>query len=137
MKGDGKFDVSRPGETSLDRKRLGALGEDVAAAHLKELGFSIIERNLRIRGGELDIVALEDDTLAVVEVKTRLSGEIFRPRDSVTRGKASQIRKLAQAYVQKNKKHGKRKVRFDVVEVIIDENTLASTEVTLLRRFFD
>ena len=53
------------------RRRLGQLGEQLAAEHLVRLGFEIVERNYRTRWGELDIVAFDGRTLAFCEVKTR------------------------------------------------------------------
>src|SRR5699024_11763469 len=52
---------------------LGRAGEDLAAAHLRACGWQIVERNLRLKQGELDIVALAHTTLVFVEVKTRRS----------------------------------------------------------------
>src|SRR5947209_15299859 len=53
------------------RRRLGQLGEQLAAEHLVRRGFRIMERNYRTRWGELDIVAFDGHTLAFCEVKTR------------------------------------------------------------------
>lgn len=120
----------------LDRNQLGALGEDIAAKYLARHSYKIIERNVRIARGELDILAWDGDTFASIEVKTRVSGEAFRPSDSVSWGKARQIRRLTSAYLQR-KKIGPCLVRFDVVEVIFDPETHSATEVKLLKRFFD
>ncbi len=56
------------------RHRLGRLGEDLAAAHLERLGYTVLARNHRTRHGELDIVATDGGTLVFVEVKTRRAG---------------------------------------------------------------
>ena len=53
------------------KARTGAEGEEAAAAHLRRLGWKILDRNWRSRHLELDIVAEERDTVVFVEVKTR------------------------------------------------------------------
>ncbi|MBI3282497.1 YraN family protein [Candidatus Curtissbacteria bacterium] len=57
----------------MSKTDLGKHGEDIAARYLLKHGYKIIDRNFRIRGGEIDIVAIEKNTLVVVEVKTRTS----------------------------------------------------------------
>lgn len=52
-------------------RRLGAQAEDLAAAHLERLGYRVVARNVTVRGGELDLVAVERDTLCFVEVRSR------------------------------------------------------------------
>ncbi|MDO8575746.1 MAG: YraN family protein [bacterium] len=55
------------------RKEVGAIGEKVAAEYLKRHGFSIVDRNVARKTGELDIIAQFEDTLHFVEVKTILA----------------------------------------------------------------
>ena len=57
------------------RKEVGAFGENVAAEYLKRHGFSIRDRNVARKTGELDIVAEKEDTLCFVEVKTMMVDE--------------------------------------------------------------
>lgn len=59
--------------SSKTRKEVGALGENVAAEYLRRHGFSIRDRNVARKTGELDIVAEHGDTLHFVEVKTILA----------------------------------------------------------------
>ena len=58
--------------SSKSRKEIGNLGENVAAEYLKRHGFSIRDRNVARKTGELDIIAEKEDTLCFVEVKTIL-----------------------------------------------------------------
>src|ERR1700735_1066162 len=53
------------------RQTLGRLGEELAAAHLERLGFSMLGRNERTRYGEIDLIAFDARTLVFAEVKTR------------------------------------------------------------------
>ncbi|WP_394214572.1 YraN family protein [Brachybacterium vulturis] len=95
---------------------LGRAGEDLAAAHLGACGWQIVERNLRLRHGELDIVALAHTTLVFVEVKTRRSFVTGVPQAAVTPDKLRRLRRLAGAYLmERSTPH--RDVRIDVVAV--------------------
>ena len=62
-------------QPNLHNKRLGRLGEDVAARYLVSRGYEIIARNWTCQAGEADIIARDDDILVFAEVKTRASTE--------------------------------------------------------------
>ena len=95
---------------------LGRSGEDLAAAHLEACGWQIVERNLRLRQGELDIVALAHTTLVFVEVKTRRSFVTGVPQAAVTPNKLRRLRRLAGEYLMEHSTPH-RDVRIDVVAV--------------------
>ena len=61
----------------------GKLGENLAYKFVQDLGYRILERNFRIRGGEIDIIAIDGETLVFVEVKTRSSDLFGTAEDSV------------------------------------------------------
>ena len=82
------------------RRRLGAFGERVAAAHLEAQGYRIVERNWRCREGEVDIVAATGDCLVFVEVRTRRGEERGSALESVGPVKGARLAALAQAYCQ-------------------------------------
>lgn len=79
---------------SRERRRLGAHGEEIAAAYLAEQGYRILARNWRIREGELDIVALDTGCIVAVEVKTRSGTGYGSPLEAITATKASRLRRL-------------------------------------------
>jgi putative endonuclease len=60
--------ASRP---NTGHRELGRLGEELAAAHLTRLGFSVLARNARTRHGEIDLIAFDGQVMVFVEVKTR------------------------------------------------------------------
>ncbi len=64
------------------RKEIGAIGENVAAEYLKRHGFSIRDRNIARKTGELDVVAEKEGTLSFVEVKTILTDEFPDEKES-------------------------------------------------------
>lgn len=66
-----------------------------------ENGYKILERNYRIRGGEIDIVAKEDGILVFVEVKTRYSHEYGLPKESIAFWKIKALLKTAKFFIQK------------------------------------
>ena len=82
----------------LDNKKLGKKGERLAEKLLERQGYEILERNFHTRFGEIDIVAIDDDTLTFVEVKTR-SGEKFgKPEEAVGQRKIQAITKAGQYF---------------------------------------
>ncbi|MFB7665649.1 YraN family protein [Kitasatospora sp. NPDC056138] len=78
---------------------LGRYGEEVAARWLTAGGLRILERNWRCAEGELDIVALDGDTLAVCEVKTRSEHGFQQPSEGIDRTKAERLRHLAERWL--------------------------------------
>jgi putative endonuclease len=106
------------------RRRLGALGERLAADHLAALGYEVLERNFRTRFGELDLVARSDRCLVFCEVKTRLAGDApgpFGPLVSVGPRKRMRVRRMAGQWLrERGGGRGAPEARFDVVGVTLD-----------------
>lgn len=82
------------------RKKLGQLGEDLAADHLERRGYIIRQRNYRCPVGEMDIVAEDRDCLVFVEVRTRRGKEYGSPEESITAAKQAKLMEVAQTYLQ-------------------------------------
>lgn len=101
----------RPGQR---RAALGRRGESIAADYLVRRRMRIVERNYLCRAGEIDLVALDGDTLVFVEVKLRRGG--FDPFEAVDRRKQAQITRAAFDYMRRRGLLG-RPARFDVVAV--------------------
>lgn len=100
----------------MDHKALGAAGETAAVQHLQAAGYRVLARNLRLPGGELDVVAEQGDTLVFIEVKTRRSQAFGGAAAAVDRRKQSRLILLAQRYLQRTGASD-RACRFDVVTV--------------------
>jgi putative endonuclease len=81
------------------RRRLGQWGENVAALHLESAGYALIERNWRCRGGEIDLVARDGETVVFVEVKTRRGRDFGAPEEALTPRKARKLMTLGEQYV--------------------------------------
>jgi putative endonuclease len=98
------------------RDALGQRGENVAARHLRDLGYKIIERNFRCEVGEVDIIARDGKTLVFVEVKTRTYDDPT-PEEQVGDIKRHQLTKAARFYLSR---YGTPQppARFDVVAIV-------------------
>lgn len=82
----------------MNKTDFGKHGEELAVQFLSKHGYKIIDRNFRIRGGEIDIVALQANTLVIVEVKTRTSHKFGLPEESITRYKLKFLERAAKFY---------------------------------------
>ena len=105
------------------KNSLGKIGEQLAAQYLSRLGYKIIEKNFRIRGGEIDIIALDGATLVYIEVKTRSSHKFGRPEEAVTSWKLKFLERAAKFY-RNNRKNLKlpELERIDVLAIDIMGN---------------
>ena len=101
------------------RVNLGKTGEDLACRELERLGYAILDRRVRFRSGEIDIVARDGQTLVFVEVKARETGAFGGGGEAVTMYKRRRIMQLAIEYVAR-RRLGDCGVRFDVVSVQLD-----------------
>jgi putative endonuclease len=106
------------------RRRLGALGESLAADHLAALGYEVLDRNFRTRFGELDLVARNSSFLVFCEVKTRMACKApgpFGPLASVGPRKRAQVRRMAGQWLhERGGRRGTDEARFDVIGVTVD-----------------
>jgi putative endonuclease len=101
------------------RRRLGQLGEQLAAEHLLRRGFEIVERNYRTRWGELDIVAYDGRTLAFCEVKSRrVAHDRSKAFDALHPPKRNQVRKMAASWlIERSQRPRADELRFDAIGV--------------------
>lgn len=99
------------------RQPAGARAERRAGRFLARRGFLLIATNYRCRLGELDLVGLDGDTLAVVEVRYRGPGSLAGPAESLTRTKQARIVAATRHFLMTHPAHGGRPVRFDLVAI--------------------
>jgi putative endonuclease len=102
----------------LHRQKLGKLGEDIAASFLTDKGYSLLDRNFKARYGEIDIVAMQGDTLVFVEVKTRLGDTYGQPQEAVTPRKLHEVIQTAQYYATLHSELPE-DIRIDVVAIVL------------------
>ena len=110
----------RVGMATMSRAELGALGEQLAVDHLTALGLRVIDRNWRCRYGELDVIAVDPTSRAVVfvEVKTRTTDLFGGVAEAVTPQKVRRLRRLAGLWLA-SQDGSWAQVRIDVVGVRI------------------
>ncbi len=95
----------------------GRAAEDAACRDLEGLGYRLLARNWRGRRGELDVVALDGETLALVEVRYRASADYGSAAESVTRRKRARWVRAARELLASEPALARRAARFDLVEV--------------------
>ncbi|AQT74636.1 MULTISPECIES: YraN family protein [Streptomyces] len=104
---------------SAARQAMGRYGEELAARRLTEAGMTVIARNWRCRGGEIDIVARDGDALVVCEVKTRRTGDFEHPMAAVRAAKADRLRRLAGRWLADHGGPPPGGVRIDLVGILL------------------
>lgn len=104
-------------EKKQNDRRVGTAYEEKACVFLKEQGLQILERNFRVRQGEIDIVAREGNTLVFAEVKYRKNPSSGLPEEAVTARKQKQISRVALFYLSFRHLPLTTSCRFDVVAI--------------------
>lgn len=99
----------------MSTRSIGNKAEDLACEYLMRLGFKILKRNFLVRGGEIDIIARDQDELVFVEVKARWSHKFGEPLESITFWKIKSLLKCAGFYIQNIKWDGT--YRFDCMSI--------------------
>ena len=102
-----------------EHNELGKEGEQLAVDFLIKNGYEIKERNWRFQKAEVDIIAQKNNTLVVVEVKTRSTDYFGNPQDFIKQQKINLLVKAIDEYVNTNDLHVE--VRFDVIGIIKNE----------------
>lgn len=106
----------------MSNKIKGKYGEDIAVKYLIKNGYKIVERNYHFsRYGEIDIIALDKDTLCFIEVKTRTTEKFGTGFEAVDRIKLSKIFKCTLSYLSSTKIPYKN-YRIDVISILLTGN---------------
>lgn len=95
----------------------GKVAEDYASQWLSKQKHKILSRNFRSHWGEIDLIALDDQTVCFIEVRYRKSSHFGSAAESVTIHKQQRIIKTAQAYLQQHQLYNNRPARFDVLSM--------------------
>lgn len=83
----------------MNTKQIGDFGEKAAEEYLEEMDYEILERNYRLKFGEIDIIAEKGGCIVFVEVKTRKNNFFGEPSEYVDRKKQSRVKKAAACYI--------------------------------------
>lgn len=103
----------------MNNRQVGDWGERIAAAFLAAAGCKILEKNYKVKTGEIDLIVEERKALVFVEVKTRSSTAFGFAAQAVDLRKQRKIYRTAQWYLQATQQE-QRPCRFDVIEVYKD-----------------
>lgn len=98
---------------------LGRRGERLAASYLQRRGWRIVERNWRFHNKEIDLVARRGRLVAFVEVKTRGTGALGHPLETITAAKRRDLAIAARGWITLRGRPGE-SYRFDAVAVVQD-----------------
>jgi len=122
----------------LNSSKVGQIGEELAARFLEKKGYRLVCANYKVpigrnqRGatvtGEIDLIALDEDVLCFVEVKTRSSDDFASPLAAVDLRKQRQIIRTAKVY-RKIFRLNDIKFRYDVVSIVLVENSRPKIEL--------
>lgn len=108
---------------------LGRAGEQRAASHLVGLGYDVLDRNWRCAQGEIDIVAVHGDDLAIVEVKTRRSTAFGHPFEAIDERKRRRLWRLALAWIESHALQARGlTVRIDGIGIVGPDPATATLE---------
>ena len=101
----------------MNKSGIGKSGENQAIEMLKNAGMEVIERNFRSKFGEIDIIALDGETVVFIEVKKWSVYGIENLSYSLNKKKQSRIIETAKYFLSINRQYYGRAIRFDVVFV--------------------
>ena len=113
----------------------GQWAEEQAAAYLESRGYTVVFRNFRCRGGELDLVAIDGAHLCFVEVRFREDRARGEPLETIDGRKRGRLIRAARQYLQQNPDINTTRqfMRFDVVSVVGTD----PVEIKLVRDAFE
>ncbi len=112
--------------SATHNQNLGKIGENLACDYLIKQGYVILERNYRYHHKEIDIIAREQNTIVVVEVKTRSVNPVFDGSWAINRKKIANITSAGYAYADKHLPNDG--VRFD--SIICQQNADGDFTIT-------
>jgi len=102
---------------SRDRGALGRHAEQQAYRYLLEHGLRPVARNFRGRGGEIDLIMLDNDCLAFVEVRYRSTSRFTDPLLTVNYRKQHKLVRTAMLFTSRHRVYANHVMRFDVVAI--------------------
>lgn len=97
---------------------VGRRAEQNAFDYLVGRGLQPVARNFHSRGGEIDLIMLQDECLVFIEVRFRASEQFLQPGHSVDKRKQQKLIRTAALFVARNKRFALMTMRFDVVAVV-------------------
>ncbi|SMG17430.1 putative endonuclease [Marivirga sericea] len=103
----------------MNTKKIGDKGEDFAVNILESKGYEILERNYRFKRAEIDIIALHQNLLIFIEVKTLNSFNHGYPEERVNQSKIDKLMEAAENYIYAI--NWQKDIRFDILSIKLNE----------------
>ena len=104
------------------RPTKGQAAEALAEHWCGRQGWQPIARNFRVKGGEIDLICLDGNTLVFIEVRQRRSDRYGGASASITTAKQRKLITAAQQFLQRHREHASRPARFDVITLGRDDD---------------
>lgn len=105
----------------MNNKTLGDKGEQAAEQYIQGQGMRILQKNFRIWGGEIDLIAMDGDTLVFLEVKTRRGRAFGTGAEAIGPKKKQVLLRTAEVFAAQTGQLNQ-PMRFDVADIYVDEN---------------
>jgi putative endonuclease len=103
----------------MNKDEMGRMGEEIALNYLLSKGMKLIEKNIRVNRGEIDLILAHHEEIVFVEVKTRANAYLGEPWRMVGKSKQRQLIKTADAYIRNH--NIDQEARFDIVSIICND----------------
>jgi putative endonuclease len=107
--------------SSISNKKIGAIGEKMALAYLKNKGYRLLQKNFYCRWGEIDLIFKKEDKIIFVEVKTRVGDKKGKPYEAVNFYKIKDLKRAISYYLLK-KNRFQSKLSLEVVSIILNQD---------------
>lgn len=114
-------------------QEFGRKSEALAVSFLEQRGYQVLATNYRLKMGEIDIIARDDQAIVFVEVKARRNTRYGHPKQALDRRKQLKLSRMALAYL-KATGQANASARFDVISIL---STPAGPRIELIRNAFD
>ncbi|WFE67857.1 YraN family protein [Thiomicrospira sp. R3] len=108
----------------MNSKHIGQHHENQAKHYLSAQGLVILHQNFYCKGGEIDLIALDQNTLVFIEVKFRQTDSQGLPSEFITPTKQKRLVKCAQFFLLKHRQFEHYCMRFDSLSILGEDWTL-------------
>ena len=102
--------------------KIGIKGEQIAAEYLLNKGYIVLHRNWRSGKKEIDIIALKDNIVVAVEIKTRTNNKVLFPEESVNHRKQGFLKSAALAFIDENPQYIN--LRYDIISILLENDNV-------------
>ncbi|GAP20516.1 YraN family protein [Leptolinea tardivitalis] len=101
-------------------QKIGKWGEEIADQYLQRCGYTILARNWKSPYGEIDLIAIRDNVITMVEVKTRIGTRYGWPEEAVTPVKQEHLMNAGQTYMDGSTEFSQLPWQVDVIAILVE-----------------